>query len=62
VPSPNPHNDGIIGTLRGNDVSLAFLENQSAADTVDVFIGQLNNGVLKGQFAKSGAAATFVKQ
>jgi hypothetical protein len=46
--------------MKGNDVALAFLANQSAADTVAVFVGQLSNGVLKGQFA-FGPAATFAK-
>ncbi len=57
----NPHVDGLIGKMKGNDVALAFLANQSATDTVAVFVGQLSNGVLKGQFAVSGVAATYAK-
>ena len=57
----NPHVDGLIGKMKGNDVSLAFLTNQSASDTIAVFVGQLSNGVLKGQFAVSGVAATYSK-
>jgi len=58
---PNPHIDGLIGRMKGNDVAIAFLANQLAADTVAVFVGQLSNGVLKGQFTGSGVAATFAK-
>jgi hypothetical protein len=58
---PNPHIDGLIGKMKGNDVALAFLTNQSAADTVAVFVGQLSNGVLKGQFSRNGVAATYAK-
>jgi hypothetical protein len=57
----NPHVDGLIGKMKGNDVALAFLANQSASDTIAVFVGQLSNGVLKGQFAGSGVAATYAK-
>jgi hypothetical protein len=57
----NPHVDGLIGKMKGNDVALAFLANQSASDTIAVFVGQLSNGVLKGQFAASGIAATYAK-
>jgi hypothetical protein len=57
----NPHVDGLIGKMKGNDVALAFLANQSASDTIAVFVGQLSNGVLKGQFAVSGVAATYAK-
>jgi hypothetical protein len=57
---PNPRADGIVGRIKGNDVVLAFLGNQSAADTLAVFVGQLNNGVLKGQF-NTGPAATYSK-
>ena len=58
---PNPRIDGVIGRMKGNDVALAFLANQMASDTVAVFVGQLSNGVLKGQFALNGVAATFAK-
>jgi hypothetical protein len=57
----NPHVDGLIGKMKGNDVALAFLANQSASDTIAVFVGQLSNGVLKGQFAANGIAATYAK-
>jgi hypothetical protein len=57
----NPHVDGLIGKMKGNDVALAFLANQSASDTIAVFVGQLSNGVLKGQFAASGVVATYAK-
>jgi Domain of unknown function (DUF4249) len=56
----NPRADGVVGRIKGSDVVLAFLRNQTAGDTVGVFLGQLNNGVLKGQF-NTGLAATFSK-
>jgi hypothetical protein len=56
----NPRADGVVGRIKGNDVVLAFLSNQTASDTLGVFVGQLNNGVLKGQF-NTGLAATFSK-
>jgi Domain of unknown function (DUF4249) len=56
----NPRIDGLIGTLQGNTVSIAFLANQLAADTVAVFVGQLSNGVIAGQF-RFGGPATYTK-
>jgi hypothetical protein len=47
--------------MKGSSVAIAFLQNQSAADTIAVFVGQLNNGVITGQFANTGARATFAK-
>jgi hypothetical protein len=58
---PNPHIDGLIGKMKGNDVAIAFLANQLATDTVAVFVGQLSNGVLKGQFSPRGVTATYAK-
>ena len=57
---PNPRVDGVIGRMKGNDVVLAFLGNQTASDTLALFVGQLSNGVLKGQF-QGGAPATYAK-
>ena len=56
----NPRADGVVGRIKGNDVVLAFLSNQTASDTLGVFVGQLSNGVLKGQF-NTGLGATFSK-
>ncbi len=59
-PLPNAHADGIIGTLKGTTVTLVLLSNQLAADTVDVFDGQLKGDTLTGAFRHAGAAV-FVK-
>lgn len=61
VQSITPHADGIVGTFRGTTVTLALLSNQLASDTVDVFVGQLQNGTLTGAFQKAGPAV-YVKQ
>jgi hypothetical protein len=52
----NPHGEGLIGTLKGNAVTLALLSNQSAGDTLDVFDGQLHGDTLTGAFRKAGVA------
>lgn len=60
---PNPRADGVIGTQLGSQVTLAFLANQLASDTFDVFVGQLDSGVLRGRFRSNPATlATFLKQ
>ena len=62
-PGPNLRADGLIGTINGSEVVLAFLANQLASDTVDVFVGQLNSGVLRGEYrGHPGTTVTFVKQ
>jgi hypothetical protein len=57
----NPHGEGLIGTLKGDFVTLALLSNQTAGDTVDVFAGQLRGDTLAGVFRVAGVAV-FVKQ
>lgn len=59
---PNGRTDGIVGTRSGNHIEIAFLINQLAHDTVDVFTGDLANGVLTGTYRKRGGQAVFVKQ
>lgn len=53
--------DGIIGQLRGPDVTLAILGNQLAGDTVDVFIGELAGDTLRGTYQKRGTTALFLR-
>ncbi len=53
--SPNSAN-GVIGTLNGSAVVLAILNNQLASDTVDLFVGQAQNGTLTGAFRHNGPA------
>lgn len=53
--------DGIIGQLRGPDVTLAILNGQLAGDTVDVFIGELAGDTLRGTYQKRGTSAVFLR-
>jgi hypothetical protein len=53
--------DGIIGQLRGPDVSLAILNGQLSGDTVDVFLGELAGDTLRGTYQKRGTAAVFLR-
>ena len=57
----NPRGEGLIGTLKGNAVTLALLSNQLATDTLDVFDGQLKGDTLSGAFRRVGPAV-FVRQ
>jgi hypothetical protein len=53
--------DGIIGQLRGPDVTFALLRDQLAGDTTDVFIGELTGDTLRGAYRKKGTSAVFVR-
>jgi hypothetical protein len=53
--------DGIIGQLRGPDVTFALLSSQLAGDTSDVFIGELTGDTLRGAYRKKGTSAVFVR-
>ncbi len=59
---PNPRTDGLIGRMNGNSVSFAMLANQLAGDTVDVFTGVLNGGVLTGKYKRRTGEVVFAKQ
>ena len=52
---------GIIGQLRGPDVSLALLDGELVGDTLDVFVGELAGDTLRGSYQKSGESAVFLK-
>lgn len=63
TPGPNLRADGIIGSMKGSEVILAFLANQLASDTVDVFAGQFDGSVLRGAYRSDpGTTVTFVRQ
>lgn len=52
--------DGILGTVYDNtSVTLVFIANQLAGDTIDVWSGQLDGDTLRGVYRKSGADAIF---
>lgn len=53
--------DGIVGQLRGSDVSLVLLNGQLAGDTVDVFTGELAGDTLRGTYQKFGTKAVFLR-
>jgi hypothetical protein len=53
--------DGIVGQLRGPDVTLALLANQLVGDTVDVFVGELAGDTLRGTYRKRRTTALFLR-
>jgi hypothetical protein len=52
---------GIIGELRGPNVSLAILGGELVGDTADVFVGELAGDTLRGSYQKSGVSAVFLR-
>jgi hypothetical protein len=53
---------GIIGQLRGPDVSLVILGGGNLiGDTLDLFVGELAGDTLSGTYKKSGASAVFLR-
>jgi len=52
---------GIIGELRGPDVTLAILGGELVGDTADVFVGELAGDTLRGSYQKSGLSAVFLR-
>lgn len=59
---PGTRSDGIIGELSGSKVTLVFLANQLAQDTLDVFTGELSGNTLTGVYRRRNGVATFVRQ
>lgn len=60
--APNFRGDGVIGEQSGQTITLALLNNQSAGDTADVFVGTLQGATLTGTYRKHGGTAVFLKQ
>lgn len=53
---------GIIGQMRGPDVSLVILGGGNlVGDTLDLFVGELAGDTLSGTYKKSGAPAVFLR-
>jgi hypothetical protein len=53
---------GIIGQLRGPDVSLVILGGGNlVGDTLDLFVGELAGDTLSGTYKRSGASAVFLR-
>lgn len=53
--------DGVIGTLLGSHIELAFLANQLATDTVEVLVGTVSDGVISGNYVRRPAVVSFTK-
>lgn len=53
--------DGILGSVRNGRVTLAFIRNWSAKDTVEVFTGELRGDTLAGSYRGFGGTARFVR-
>ena len=59
TPAPFVHADGLIGTLKGNEVTIAFLSGQLASDTVDVFEGTLQDRTITGHYRRLRPTTTY---
>ena len=62
TPGPAGHADGLIGQMNGTSVSIAFLANQLASDTVDVFDGQFDGKTITGSYRDRAGTFVFTKQ
>ena len=59
---PNEPIDGLLGTVKKGKVALSFLRNWSAADTVEVFSGEIRGDTIVGSYRGFGGIAHFVRQ
>jgi hypothetical protein len=59
---PNEPIDGLLGSVRKGRVQLAFLRLWSAADTVEVFTGEIRGDTLVGSYRGFGGLVHFVKK
>ena len=59
---PNEPIDGLLGTVKKGKVELSFLRNWSAADTVEVFSGEIRGDTIVGSYRGFGGVAHFVRQ
>ena len=59
---PNEPIDGLLGTVKKGKVALSFLRNWSAADTVEVFSGEIRGDTIVGSYRGFGGIARFVRQ
>jgi hypothetical protein len=60
--TPLLRTDGLLGTKMGTSISLAFLSNQSAFDTLAVFTGELRGDTLVGSYRDRPGPAVFVRR
>jgi hypothetical protein len=59
---PNEPIDGLLGTVKKGKVELSFVRNWSAADTVEVFSGEIRGDTIVGSYRGFGGIARFVRQ
>jgi hypothetical protein len=53
---------GVLGSARGNQVELQFLNAWSARDTVETFTGELRGDTLVGTWRRAGGTGRFVRE
>ena len=53
---------GLLGSSNSTGVQLSFLNNWTARDTVEVFVGEVRGDTLVGQYRGFGGIVHFVKQ
>lgn len=53
---------GLLGSVRNGRIELAFLQEWSARDTVEVFSGEIRGDTIVGAYRNFGGTARFVRQ
>jgi len=53
---------GLLGSLKGTRIELAFLTTWFAQDTTDVFVGEVRGDTIVGSYRLNGGIVRFVKQ
>lgn len=53
---------GLLGAARGTEITLQFLNEWSARDTVETFIGELRGDTLLGRYRIAGGNVRFVRR
>ena len=59
---PCPMVHGVLGTVQGGQVQLAFLCTWSAKDTVEILTGEIHGDTIVGRYRGFGGTAHFVRQ
>lgn len=53
---------GLLGSVRGNEVRLAFVRDWSAQDTVEILTGEVRGDTIVGNYRGFGGGARFVRR
>jgi hypothetical protein len=53
---------GLLGTVRGQRVELALLNDWSARDTVEIFDGEVRGDTLVGTYRRRGGTVRFARE